>query len=307
MKETTNMATVLVVDDSAVDRRLAGSLLEKITNVKAVYAEDGKQALDVIGRQAPDLVLTDLLMPEMDGLELTKEIRSQYPLVPVILMTAFGSEDIAIQALQRGAASYVPKKKLAQELAETVTSVLSVSKAGRNQQRLLECLTQTDSHFLLENDASLVPPLLGYLQDNLTRMNLCDEIGKIRVSVALQEALINAIYHGNLEVSSSLRETDDKLYMELIEERRKQKPYRTRRVEVIARETPVARETPAEAVYIIRDEGPGFDPSRLPDPTDPSNLERVTGRGLLLIRTFMDQVHHNDRGNEITMIKRRDH
>jgi CheY-like chemotaxis protein/anti-sigma regulatory factor (Ser/Thr protein kinase) len=295
------MATVLVVDDSAVDRRLAGSLLEKITNVKAVYAEDGRQALDVLARQAPDLVLTDLLMPEMDGLELTKEIRSQYPLVPVILMTAFGSEDIAIQALQRGAASYVPKKKLAQELAETVTSVLNVSQAGRNQQRLLECLTQTDSHFLLENDPSLVPPLLGYLQENLTRMNLCDEIGKIRVSVALQEALINAIYHGNLEVSSSLRETDDKAYAELIEERRHQKPYRSRRVEVIA------RETPAEAIYIIRDEGPGFDPSRLPDPTDPANLERVTGRGLLLIRTFMDQVHHNEKGNEITMVKRRDH
>src|SRR5437588_12340598 len=156
------MATVLVVDDSAVDRRLAGSLLEKIANVKAVYAEDGRQALDVLGRQALDLVLTDLLMPEMDGLELTKEIRSQYPLVPVILMTAFGSEDIAIQALQRGAASYVPKKKLAQALAETATSVLSVSQAGRNQQRLHECLTQTESRFLLDNDPSMVPPLLGY-------------------------------------------------------------------------------------------------------------------------------------------------
>ncbi len=293
-------STILVVDDSAVDRKMAGSLLEKLSNIRVAYAGDGREALEVIGRQAPSLVLTDLLMPEMDGLELTKEIRARHPLVPVILMTAFGSEEIAIQALQRGAASYVPKKKLATELAETVVSVLGVAQAGLKQQRLLECLTQSESRFLLDNDASLIPPLLGYLQENLTRMNLCDEIGKIRVSVALQEALINAIYHGNLEVSSSLREQDDKAYMQLIEERRTQKPYRHRRVEVIA------RETPAEAVYTIRDEGPGFDPSRLPDPTDPSNLERVTGRGLLLIRTFMDQVDHNARGNEITMIKRRD-
>jgi anti-sigma regulatory factor (Ser/Thr protein kinase) len=65
-----------------------------------------------------------------------------------------------------------------------------------------------------------------------------------------------------------------------------------------------ARETRTEVTFVIADEGPGFDPSRLPDPTDPAQLERVHGRGLLLIRTFMDEVSHNERGNEITMVKR---
>jgi anti-sigma regulatory factor (Ser/Thr protein kinase) len=60
-----------------------------------------------------------------------------------------------------------------------------------------------------------------------------------------------------------------------------------------------------EAVFVVRDEGPGFDPTSLPDPTDPINLERVSGRGLLLIQTFMDHVEHNETGNQITMIKRR--
>src|SRR5262249_5409536 len=179
-------------------------------------------------------------------------------------------------------------------------SVLSVAKAGRQQQRLLECLTQTESHFLLDNDPSLIPPLIGHLQENLARMRLCDEIGRIRVSVALQEALVNAIYHGNLEISSQLREKDDKMYYALIEQRRMQKPYALRRVHVIA------RESPAEACYVIRDEGPGFDPNALPDPTDPANLERVCGRGLLLIRTFMNEVRFNKAGNEITLIKYRD-
>ena len=57
---------------------------------------------------------------------------------------------------------------------------------------------------------------------------------------------------------------------------------------------------------MIRDEGQGFDLASLPDPTLPQNLERRTGRGLFLIRTFMDEVRHNDVGNEITMVKRRD-
>ena len=56
---------------------------------------------------------------------------------------------------------------------------------------------------------------------------------------------------------------------------------------------------------MVRDEGLGFDPSLLPDPTDPANLGKVSGRGLLLIQTFMDHVEHNATGNEITMVKRR--
>lgn len=294
------MATVLVVDDNPLDRHLACTLVEKCPDMKAVSAGNGQEALEVIRRDKPDLVLTDMVMPEMDGLTLVQEIRAHYPLCPVILMTAFGSEEIAIQALQKGAASYVPKSNLAKDLAETLESVLSVAQAKKNEQKLLECLTQTESHFILDNDATLIPPLIGYLQENLSRMRLCDEIGRIRVSVALQEALINAIHHGNLEVGSELRERDDKAYQRLIEERRIDPNYRNRRVHV------TARESPAEAVYVIRDEGPGFDPSKLPDPTDPINLERVSGRGLLLIRTFMDEVHHNQIGNEITMVKRRD-
>jgi CheY-like chemotaxis protein len=294
------MPTALIVDDFVMDRHLAGALVEKTTGLTPAYAANGHEALTVMEKELPEVVLTDLLMPEMDGLELVQEIRSKYPLVPVILMTAHGSEEIAIQALRNGAASYVPKRNLAQDLAETVESVLAAARGSRNQQRLIECLAKTEAQFILDNDPALIPPLLGYLQDSLSRLKICDEIGRIRVSVALQEALTNAIQHGNLEVSSVLREKDDRAYYALAEERRRKAPYSARRIYVTMRESSV------EAVYTVRDEGPGFDPSQLPDPTDPSNLERVSGRGLLLIRTFMDEVYHNDKGNEITMIKRRD-
>jgi CheY-like chemotaxis protein len=294
------MATILVVDDSPVDRHLAGKLLEKAAGLTVVYAADGRSALDLMRDNTPDLVLTDMQMPGLDGLQLTGEIRTRFPSVPVILMTAHGSEELAVQALQQGASSYVPKRNLGQDLAETVENVLGVAKAAQTQERLLESLTQTDSHYMLRNDITLIPPLIGHLQENLARMKLCDEVGRLRVTVALQEALVNAIYHGNLEVSSELREQDDKAYQALLKERQTTKPYRDRRVYV------TARETPAEAVYVIRDEGPGFDPSSLPDPTDPANVEKVSGRGLFLIRTFMDRVEHNEAGNQITMLKRCD-
>jgi CheY-like chemotaxis protein/anti-sigma regulatory factor (Ser/Thr protein kinase) len=265
------------------------------------FAANGQEALAAIQKETPDLVLTDLQMPDMDGLKLVQEIRSRYPFLPVILMTGQGSEDIAIQALQRGAASYVPKKNLAQDLLQTVEEMLAVSGAKKHHQRLLdECWTQSEADFVLTNDISFIPPLIGHLQENLTRMRLCDENGLIRVAVALREALTNAIYHGNLEVIPDPDAKDDKAFRQLIEERLHQEPYEDRRVFV------TASESRGEATYIIRDEGPGYDPAALPDPADPHNLEKVSGRGLLLIRTFMDEVSHNKQGNEITMVKRCD-
>src|SRR5262245_29566653 len=121
------MATVLVVDDSAVDRTLAGKLLEKrpglteverATGLSAVFAANGREALAQMERATPDLVLTDLQMPEMDGLQLVEAIKARFPHVPVILMTAHGNEDTAVHALRHGAASYVPKPNLARDLLE---------------------------------------------------------------------------------------------------------------------------------------------------------------------------------------------
>jgi anti-sigma regulatory factor (Ser/Thr protein kinase) len=140
---------------------------------------------------------------------------------------------------------------------------------------------------------------VAHAQEYLVRLHLCDQAERIRVGVALEEALLNAIYHGNLEVSSELRQQGETPYYRLADERRRQPPYRDRQVHFgIA----VSR---TQAVFDVRDEGPGFDPTALPDPTDPANLERASGRGLLLIRTFMDEVRFNATGNQITLVKHR--
>jgi CheY-like chemotaxis protein/anti-sigma regulatory factor (Ser/Thr protein kinase) len=292
-----DQVTVLVVDDNPVDRRLTGSLVVKNTACRVIHASDGFAALAAIESQKPNLVLADMLMPEMDGLELVEAVRDQYPLVPVIVMTAFGSEDIAIQALQKGAASYVPKKSLGRDIANTIQKVLAAAKVSQHQQQVLECLTKVEAQFELESDPGLVATLVAHLQEYLSRLKLCDQTARIRVGIALEEAITNAIYHGNLELSSELRQEGADAYRRQLEERRRQAPYEERRIQVEAK---VSR---WEAIYVIRDEGPGFDPATLPDPTDPTNLGRLSGRGLLLIRTFMDEVSYNARGNENTLTK----
>ncbi|AMV25280.1 Adenylate cyclase 2 [Gemmata sp. SH-PL17] len=290
--------TVLVVDDSAIDRRVAGRLVEKDSGLRAVYAPDGLAALESIAQSAPAVVLTDLQMPGMDGLELVRTVRDRFPTVPVILMTGNGSEEIAIEALRSGAASYVPKRTLAKDLAATVEQVLNAARGDRRQQRLLGSFASVESRLELENDPSLVPALVAYLQGQATQMGACGASDRTRVGVALEEALLNGLYHGNLELSSDLRQDGSGEFERRAKERRYLDPYRDRRLHV------TARMRPGEAVFVIRDEGPGFDPSTLPDPTDPANLERASGRGLLLIQAFMDAVSHNTTGNEITLTKR---
>ena len=288
------MTRILVVEDSRTQAKQMQFLLEA-QSYEVTVATNGVEALAVLKEGLPDLVLTDMSMPEMNGLELVEAIRRDYPGVPVILMTALGNEELAVLALQKGAASYIPKRNLALDLYDTIENVLTVSQSSRHEKRALDCLTQAEFHFVLNNDLTLIIPLIWYLEESVVRMHHCDRTELIRVGIALHEALVNAIEHGNLEVGSELRQDDDeKKYRALIDARRQEMPYRERRVKVRV------QLLPAEVVYVVEDEGPGFDPKSLPDPDDLSNMERIGGRGLMLIRTFMDQVEYNERGNRIT-------
>ena len=120
------MPNILVVDDSVMDRRLVAGLLSKSDRLDLVFASDGLEALEQIEHHPPDLVLTDMIMPRLNGLELVAKIRASRRRIPVILMTSQGNEELAASALSQGAASYVPKRSLAAELLPTVERILAL-------------------------------------------------------------------------------------------------------------------------------------------------------------------------------------
>lgn len=293
------MPTFLIVDDSPIDRRLAGTVLSKIDGAVIVFAADGRSALDQIVISKPDVVITDIQMPDMNGLQLVLEVRRRFPNLPVVLMTARGSEDLAGQALEAGAAGYVPKRRLLPELAPTVERVLSITYIDRQTSRVLQRLHHQESSFILENDLAVLLSLAKHLRDTIHTIWRCDPVQVLRIGMALEESLINACLHGNMELDSELREADEDLFQQLSRQRATQPPYCARRIFVDAQCTPDLFQC------AIRDEGNGFDPSQLPNPFSEDSLERMTGRGLTLIRSFMDEVQFNDRGNEILLLKRR--
>jgi len=295
------MPRILVVDDSSIARNKIGRILaaNEAAGYEVDFAENGKIGLEKVAAQLPDLVVTDLFMPEMDGLQLVGALHENYPLLPTILVTSKGSEEIAVKALQQGAASYVPKRLLDQELQNRVEIVLSLSVRQVDRRRLLQRMKQSESLFVLENDPKFIPTLIGYLQESVTQMGLFEESELLRIGIALDEALVNALYHGNLEVSSDLRtEGDFGRFYEEARNRRGRSPFRERSVHV---RVSLSAE---RAVFDIRDEGPGFDVSSLPDPTSTANLDAVSGRGVMLMRTFMDEVQYNSSGNQVILTKR---
>lgn len=291
------MPTVLVVDDSQIARRVAGRVVESAIDARVTYAVDGEAAIAELDREIPDVVITDLMMPKMDGLQLVSKIKERYPQIPVILMTDKGNEDIAAEALRRGAASYVPKKRLEDDLAETLARVLIAAREPASQSRLMHHMTDDESNYVLYNDVGLIQCMVSHLQQLLRCLPLVDETERLRVGLALEEALNNALYHGNLEIGPTFGVVDRGKCIQLSEQRIHDAPYRNRRIYVRAS---ITREN---ALFVVRDEGPGFDTSTVP--TIGEESEQTGRRGIILMRSIMDEVSYNDRGNEVTLTKHR--
>ena len=294
------MTRILVVDDSSLARQIAGDLLKKAFNASVVEANDGLEAINCLESHGPfDLILSDLQMPNMDGLAFLSVVRERFPSIPFVILTAFGSEEIAVQAITAGAASYIPKQSVHCRLQDVVRMVLTASTRRKIRDRLTQFIVSHQLEFRLSNDRELLSAVVAELQEIGQSSGAFDDQQLTRIGVALEESLLNAMIHGNLEVSSDLRSRDDDAYEQLILARQKAEPYRSRRILVSC------KFTPTEVRFVIVDEGPGFDLDSIPDPRDPQNFLKPSGRGLLLIRSFMDEVYHNSAGNSITLVRRR--
>ncbi len=295
------MSRILVVDDVPSERLLTGGLLGKRDDWTVAYAESAQQALDLVESDPPDAIVTDMVMPGMDGLELVKKVREAAPQIPVVLVTGLGNELLAVRALEHGAASYVPKRQLARELPATVERVLGTAAENQHRSRLENAIVESRVELEIGNDAELLSPLATFLCEQVEMTWGLARHDRMRVCMALEESLSNALYHGNLELSSELRQSEHGMFYKLARERARSSPWNERRIRV------TMEFGQDEVAYTICDEGRGFDPSKLPDPTDEDRLDLAFGRGIMLMRSFMDDVRYNDRGNEVTLVRRREH
>jgi DNA-binding NtrC family response regulator len=132
---------ILVVDDE-LDMASSCQRLLKTKGYECVTAGNGEEALQCIEQQVPHLVITDLKMPKMDGMELLGHIKVDHPEIQVIVMTAFSTVEDAVRAMQLGAANFIPKPFTPSHLALVVEKVLEERSLRQENQNLKEQLGQ---------------------------------------------------------------------------------------------------------------------------------------------------------------------
>ena len=146
MTVATKAARVLVVDDQTLFRTGLTSLLAQDERVEVVgQAVDGADAVKQAMKHKPDVVLMDIKMPNMDGIEATRQIVEQVPGVKVLMLTTFETDSQVIQALKAGASGYVLKDSSAAAIVTSIAAVLTGERvmASAVANRVLEMLTGT--------------------------------------------------------------------------------------------------------------------------------------------------------------------
>lgn len=296
------MSSILLVEDSPTQAMQMKMLLESASHT-VTCCEDGTEALTLLKESKNEIVVTDLELPVMNGLDLIKHMQSDFPQIPAVLVTGRGSERLAAEALRLGATAYVPKSMIDDMLLGTVEDVLGITRTDRSYSELIDCTVENRLVFEIPNKPRIVTTAIDLTMQLAAGMNLLSGVDGYRVGTALRHAASNAIYRGNLDLSYEQwrkDEPDDSLQdtpPEIVRQRLEHPTYRDRKIHYDARLMPDLIRV------VIRDEGKGFDTRPYTSAQATNDLGDEHGRGLVMIHNFMDKVNFNEAGNEITMIK----
>jgi anti-sigma regulatory factor (Ser/Thr protein kinase) len=175
--------------------------------------------------------------------------------------------------------------------------------ANRSQEQLNQCMLDYCCRYALENNRRLIRALVTQVQRTMASMQFGDTVDRIRISEAFEEALLNAMFHGNLEIGkqelAAVRgELDDGVLDRLIQQRCTESHIRDRKI------LAVVQLKEDEARFVIRDEGRGFNNANVAGEAAPDRFTSGKCRGMTLMHTMMDEVRFNKAGNELVMSKR---
>ncbi len=293
------MPRVLVVDDSATQRSLMKAVL--IEHVDELHtADNGGEAIKKLTEGDVDLVVTDMQMPEKNGLELIREMRVRWPMVPAVLVTAFGNEDLAANALGFGAASYIAKEHVSVQLSETVRRILRFTSANTDALLLKGSLTRSRFEFAIDCSFDRLIPLVALQIRMLTAMNVLHTSDRVRIAEAIHHLLFHCILHGNLR--QPLR--PDPFSLEEAESIFKALQQDENSRDDTLRCLTVHTEVSDHSVrFWVAHEGDGPTLRHTPLPGTPESFSDERGRVMMLLTSVMDEVFIDPVSGDFRLVK----
>ncbi|MEW5945660.1 MAG: response regulator [bacterium] len=261
------LSKILIVDDD-LDLCLMLSRFLRSQGYQPEHALSGEEALDKIYAGDYDLVILDVMMPGIDGCEVCHRLKMQkeYNRLPILMLSAKDTEQDKIVGLKTGADGYVFKPFDIDELLAEMNSVFN----RRRQSFARDGLSQ-EIAFHFESRFKYLEQVNEFVSDLFLNTSLAsEEIWELKL--ALHELGINAIEHGNRMDPAKAVRVKCRLFRDRLE-------------------------------FEIEDEGEGFTLEQLPDPTAPSALVRERGRGIFLVSRVVDEVHYDNGGSRVRLIK----
>jgi serine/threonine-protein kinase RsbW len=256
---------ILIIDDH---NDLAAALNEVFSHVghEVAVVEDREQALAVENIEDFDLVITDL---DVENFADEPSTNGNGAICLPAYITSHDGEHI--KAFKICATNFRRDEFDEEELKNLVATVLDYKIRFVDKTEFVRDLHE-NIEFELPSALSLMHIVLDYLIKRVEKLGVVKS-EQSNLFVALDEAFVNAVKHGN--------------------------KFDAKKMVRIAAEV-----SKTEARFTIEDEGEGFDVNAIPDPLDPQNLFKASGRGVLFIYNIMDEVKYNERGNRLTMVKK---
>ncbi|MFL6374061.1 MAG: ATP-binding protein [Pyrinomonadaceae bacterium] len=253
---------ILIIDDHD-DLATALSEVFRTQGHEVSILERRSDAAGLNGLEKYDLVISDL--------DVTAEERASNPTATCLPDVPQAANGEHLKAFKLSAANYRRDGLNEEELKSLVATTLDYKIRNVDTTNFVSGIRE-NIEFQLPTTLSLMHIVLEYLMKRVEKLGVCKP-EQSNLFVALDEAFVNAVKHGNkFDAQKLIRITADV--------------------------------SPAEARFTIEDEGEGFDVNNIPDPLDPENLFKTSGRGVLFIYNIMDEVIYNDRGNRLTMVKK---
>ncbi|MDQ2976498.1 MAG: ATP-binding protein [Acidobacteriota bacterium] len=264
---------ILIVDNNDELRAILEDVLGNLGH-ETVVTGDRDEALSRNDLDQFDLIISDLTeeAPANDQPNEQPNGRpSEYRRHLLTPVASNAEEPNIVKAFRIVAANYLRMPYNKDELREIVEQTLSYKLRYVDDPNLLSH-THEKIEFELPSDLALMNGVLQYLLARVSKLGIASPEGS-NLFVALDEAFVNAVKHGNKNDPTKLVRVGAEL-------------------------------SPREASFTIEDEGEGFDVQTIPDPRDPANLFKCSGRGVLLMYNIMDEVEYNEQGNRVKMVKR---